>query len=60
MQARHAIMRVLLEKKVVSIEETEDNVTIKLNRDKLLTEGVDAVGDFLHKISKILILFYSL
>merc|ERR1712137_431430 len=50
MQARHAIMRVLLEKKVVSIEETEDNVTIKLNRDKLLTEGVDAVGDFLHKI----------
>ena len=55
MQARHAITRVLLEKQVVRIEVTEDNATVHLDRSKLLTDGVEALGDFLHKISKCII-----
>lgn len=56
MQARHAIMRLLKEKNVVSIEKTSDNAIIHLDRSKLFSEGVPAVGEFLHQISMIFLI----
>lgn len=58
MQARHAIMRLLLEKNIVSIERSENNATIRLDRSKLISEGVPAVGEFLHQISLFYIIFF--
>jgi len=53
MQARHAIARVLLEADgVLSFDQNEDKeVYITLNREKILNEGLRAVGDFLNRIN---------
>ena len=57
MQARHVILRVLLETApgLVSIERTtgsdgKPDVVVRLDRSKIETEGKKAIGDFLQKL----------
>lgn len=51
-QARFAIMKVLLEAEVFSIEETEPGKMLKItmHRDKIYTTGRKAISDFLLKL----------
>ncbi|KND04584.1 dipeptidyl-peptidase III [Spizellomyces punctatus DAOM BR117] len=51
MQARYAILQVFLQAGLVRIEETgADDLLIHLDRSKIETVGVKAVGDFLAKL----------
>jgi len=51
-QARFVIMQVLLEAGVVSVEETEagEDLIIKIYRDRILTDGKEAIKNFLIKL----------
>ncbi|KAJ3186335.1 hypothetical protein HDU85_007775 [Gaertneriomyces sp. JEL0708] len=50
MQARYAILQVFLKAGIVTIEKTDDDLIIHLDRSKIETVGVKAVGDFLQKL----------
>jgi len=52
MQARYVILRVLLKagEGLVNIRQTSDNAFISIDRDKILTVGRKAIGDFLLKL----------
>jgi len=51
MGARYAIFNVFLKNNVISLNITEDDVIVTLDRSKIKTVGVEALGDFLTKIN---------
>ncbi|KAF2072217.1 hypothetical protein CYY_006462 [Polysphondylium violaceum] len=51
MGARYALFNVFLKSKIISLNVTEDDVIVTLDRSKIKTVGIDAVNDFLTKVN---------
>ena len=51
MQARYAILQVFLQSGLVTLDKTKDDIIIHLDRTKINTIGVEAVGEFLMKLN---------
>eukprot|EP00842_Homolaphlyctis_polyrhiza_P006522 jgi/Hompol1/6871/HPOL_002358-RA len=53
MQARYAILQVFIQAGIVRVEHdaTAENLTIHLDRNKIKTDGIKAVGEFLCKLA---------
>lgn len=51
MQARFAILQVFIESGLVSLEFEDGNIVINMDREKIETVGVEAIGNFLMKLN---------
>ncbi|KAK5575359.1 hypothetical protein RB653_010618 [Dictyostelium firmibasis] len=50
MQARYCILTTFLRSGIVTLDKSDDDVIVKLDRSKIRTVGVKAVGEFLNKL----------
>ncbi len=51
MQARYAILRVFIQCGLVKLQVSENNIVIHMDRSKIATVGVKAIGDFLMRLN---------